>query len=394
MSLSFETEIEIENTPTDTGAPAKRVATRTVFFVTGMAMGLWGALVPYAQLRTQAEAGTLGLLLLCLGAGSLVSMLGSGKIIGRFGCRNVIVAAVVMYCLTLPLLATFSDIWLLALSLFIFGMGIGLADVAVNVQGAMVEQAAGKPLMSGFHCLWSVGGIAGAGGGAALLSSGVTPQGSTFYVVALVILGTVYSLRSLLPFGAHEEERMEGKPKARPNFRLVLMAAMMMICFMAEGAVLDWSGVFLARERGLALEHAGWGFAVFAIVMSLMRLTGDAIVSALGRKRVLVVGGILGIAGYLMVVLLPGWILPICGFALVGIGVANMAPVLFTLAGQEKVMPVNMSVAMVATLGYFGILGGPALIGFIAHLSSLYVAFSAVAAAFLIITFGACKLRY
>jgi len=392
--LSLPFEIGFENTPAGTGAPSRRVATQMIFFVTGMAMGLWGALVPYAQLRTHAEAGTLGLLLLCLGAGSLLSMLGSGKITGCFGCRNVIVAAVVTYCLTLPLLATVSDIWLLGLCLFIFGMGIGLADVAVNVQGTMVEQAAGEPLMSGFHCLWSVGGIAGAGAGALLLSSGVTPQGSAFCIVILVLLGTAYSIRSLLPFGAHEEEHAEGLRKGRPNFRLVLIAIMMMICFMAEGAVLDWSGIFLTGERGLALEHAGLGFAVFAIAMSLMRLTGDAIVSALGRKQVLVVGGILGIAGYLMVVLLPGCILPICGFALIGIGVANIAPVLFTLAGQEKVMPVNMSVAMVATLGYLGILGGPALIGAIAHFSSLYVAFSAVAAAFLIITFGARKLKY
>jgi len=158
--------------------------------------------------------------------------------------------------------------------------------------------------------------------------------------------------------------------------------------------VLDWGGVFLTREHGLALEHAGWGLAVFAIAMSLMRLTGDAITSVLGRKRVLFIGGILGAAGYLMVVLLPGTMLPIGGFALIGIGVANMAPVLITLAGQEKVMPVNMSVALVATLGYLGILGGPALIGFIAHFSSLYIAFSAVAAALLMITLSAGKLKY
>lgn len=390
MSLSSE----MVSVNAHAGSPARRVATRAIFFVTGMAMGLWAALVPYAQLRTHSEAGDLGLLLLCLGAGSLLSMLGSGRIIGRFGCRAVIVAAVVLYCLMLPLLAVFSDIGLLALSLFIFGMGIGLADVAVNVQGTLVEQAADKPLMSGFHCLWSVGGIAGAGGGALLLSAGISPLGSTFFAVALVVIVTAWSFRGMLPFGAHEEDGAEGKPKARPNFRLALMAVMAMICFMAEGAVLDWGGVFLTHERGLALEHAGWGFAVFAVAMSLMRLTGDAIVSALGRKRILVVGGVLGIAGYLMVVLLPGWILPLCGFALVGIGAANIVPVLITLAGQEKVMPVNMSVAMVATLGYLGVLGGPAVIGFIAHLSSLYVAFSAVAAAFLIITFGAYKLKY
>jgi predicted MFS family arabinose efflux permease len=389
MSLSSE----IAHNGIHAGSPVRRVATRAIFFVTGMAMGLWAALVPYAQLRTHSEAGDLGLLLLCLGAGSLLSMLGSGRIIGKFGCRAVIVSAVILYCLMLPLLAVFSDIWLLALSLFIFGMGIGLADVAVNVQGTLVEQAADKPLMSGFHCLWSVGGIAGAGGGALLLSAGITPLGSTFFAVVLVIALTAYSYRGMLPFGAHEEPE-EGQPKARPNFRLVLMAVMAMICFMAEGAVLDWGGVFLTQDRGLALEHAGWGFAVFAVAMSLMRLTGDAIVSALGRKRILIFGGILGIAGYLMVVLLPGWLLPLCGFALVGIGAANIVPVLITLAGQEKVMPVNMAVAMVATLGYLGVLGGPALIGFIAHLSSLYVAFSAVAAAFLVITFGAYKLKY
>lgn len=320
MSLSSE----IESLNSHAGSPARRIATRAIFFVTGMAMGLWAALVPYAQLRTHSEAGDLGLLLLCLGTGSLLSMLGSGRIIGRFGCRAIIVAAVVLYCLMLPVLAVFSDIWLLALSLFIFGMGIGLADVAVNVQGTLVEQAADKPLMSGFHCLWSVGGIAGAGGGALLLSAGITPLGSTFFAVALVVIVTAWSFRGMLPFGAHEEEGAEGKPKARPNFRLVLMAVMAMICFMAEGAVLDWGGVFLTRERGLALEHAGWGFAVFAVAMSLMRLTGDVIVSALGRKRILVAGGILGIAGYLMVVLLPGWILPLCGFALVGIGAANI----------------------------------------------------------------------
>ncbi|GAB2925671.1 MFS transporter [Hafnia psychrotolerans] len=391
MSLSSE----IENTTAHVASPVKRVATRAIFFVTGMAMGLWAALVPYAQLRTHSEAGDLGLLLLCLGAGSLLSMLGSGRLIGRFGCRAVIIASVVLYCLMLPLLATFSDIWLLALTLFIFGMGIGLADVAVNVQGTLVEQASDKPLMSGFHCLWSVGCIAGAGGGALLLSAGITPQGSTWFTIALVAIITVYSYRGLLPFGAHEEEEpVEGKTKARPNFRLMLMSVMAMICFMAEGAVLDWGGVFLTRERGLALEHAGWGFAVFAIAMSLMRMTGDAIVSTLGRKRVLVVGGMLGIAGYLMVVLLPGWIFPLCGFALVGIGAANIVPVLITLAGQEKVMPVNMSVALVATLGYLGVLGGPALIGFIAHLSNLYVGFSAVAAAFLVILFGAYQLKY
>lgn len=374
--------------------PARRFATRAIFFVTGTAMGLWAALVPYAQQRTGAAAGELGLLLLCLGAGSLLSMIGSGRIIGRFGCRAVILSAVVVYCLMLPFMATLNDIRLLALSLFIFGMGIGLADVAVNVQGSLVEQAADKPLMSGFHCLWSVGGMAGAAGGALLLGSGMTPELSTLLAVSLIALITLFSLSGLLGFANQEPQGGSRQTRRRPNFRLMLMALMAMIAFMAEGAIMDWSGVFMTGQRGLAVEHAGWGFALFASTMSLMRLTGDAMVKKLGRRRVLIWGGLIGMAGYLMVVLLPGWELSLVGFALVGVGAANIVPVLITLAGQETVMPVNMSVAMVATMGYLGVLGGPALLGWVAHLSSLYVAFTVVAAAFLIITFGAFKLRY
>lgn len=384
--------MSMQNALVGVDSSARRASTRAIFLVTGMAMGLWAALVPYAQLRTGAEAGDLGLLLLCLGGGSLIAMLASGRIIGRLGCRAVIVAGVVLYCLTLPLLAVFSDIRLLALSLLIFGMGVGLTDVAMNVQGTLVEQAANKPLMSGFHCLWSVGGIAGAGGGALLLGSGFSPLGAALCTVVLVALVTLGFLSSLLPTGGEDEQSESGK--ARPNFRLVLMAVMAMICFMAEGAILDWSGIFITQERGMAVEHAGWGFAAFAIAMSLMRLTGDAVVTALGRKRVLMVGGVLGIVGYLLTVLTDSWAVSLFGFALVGIGAANIVPVLITLAGQEKAMPVNRSVAMVATLGYFGVLGGPALIGWVAHLSNLYVAFSLVAVSFLVIVLGALKLKY
>ncbi|CAK9883781.1 MAG: Inner membrane protein YbjJ [Candidatus Erwinia impunctatus] len=129
----------------------KRHATRLIFFIAGLIMGLWAALIPYAQQRTAVDAGELGLLLPCLGAGSLVSMSAAGRWIGQAGCRLVIVASAVTYCVMLPLLASISTPLLLALVLFIFGVGVGLYDVAMNVQGSLVEQASGEPLMSGFH---------------------------------------------------------------------------------------------------------------------------------------------------------------------------------------------------------------------------------------------------
>src|SRR5471030_2413769 len=229
MSLSITTTVS--------DSKRKRVATRAIFFVTGLAMGLWAALVPYAQLRTGAAAGDLGLLLLCLGGGSLLAMLGSGRLIGHFGCRAIILFAVALFCLLFPALATVSDIRWLAAALFLFGMGIWLADVAMNVQGSLIEQVSARPLMSGFHCLYSVGGIAGAGGGSLLLSAGLPPLTSTWCAVGLVALITAFFYSRLLPIGNHEDATEKPAGKARPNFRLILMALMAMICFMAEGAV-------------------------------------------------------------------------------------------------------------------------------------------------------------
>lgn len=373
---------------------AKRVATRAIFFVAGFAMGLWASLVPYAQNRLNFDAGSLGMLLLCLGTGSLLAMLFSGKLIGRLGCRRIMLLGIALTCFFLPTLAIIDQFPLMALCLFFFGAGIGLVDVAVNVQGSLVEQSSDKPLMSGFHCLFSIGSIAGAGGGAILFTIGLMPITVTLIAVAVMAIITSTVFNELIPFGDHKQPNESVITKPRPNFRLILMALMCMICFMAEGAILDWSGVFLTNDRGLDIVHAGWGFAIFGGTMSVMRFTGDKVVSLLGRKRVLIFSSVFAMMGYAIAVIIPDWKFTLLGFALVGVGAANIVPVLITLAGQEKVMPVNMSVAMVATMGYFGILGGPALIGFIAHLTNLYIAFSIVALTFIVIGMGAFKLKY
>lgn len=373
---------------------AKRASTRAIFFVAGFAMGLWASLVPYAQNRLHFNAGSLGLLLLCLGTGSLLAMLFSGRLIGRFGCRNIMLLGIVLICIFLPTLAVIDQFSFMALCLFFFGAGIGLADVAVNVQGSLVEQSSDKPLMSGFHCLFSIGSIAGAGGGAILFTLGLTPLTVTFIAIAVIAIITATVFNQLIPLGDNKESTEPVITKPKPNVRLMLMALMCMICFMAEGAVLDWSGVFLTNDRGLDIKYAGWGFAIFGGTMSIMRFTGDKVVSLLGRKPVLVLSSIIAMIGYAVAVMIPDWKFTLLGFALVGIGAANIVPVLITLAAQEKVMPVNMSVALVATLGYFGVLGGPALIGFIAHLTDLYTAFAIMALTFLVIAVGAFKLNY
>ncbi|WP_241603416.1 MFS transporter [Rosenbergiella nectarea] len=370
--------------------PSTRVSTRAAFFVAGFAMGAWAPLVPYAQHRLHLNSGSLGLLLLCLGSGSLISMLFSGRLAGRFGCRAVIITGALMVCLAFPFLATVDSIGIMILSLVIFGAGVGLTDVTVNIQGALIEQNSTKPLMSGFHGLFSVGGIIGAAGGSVVLSSGLSPMMMSFGALAVIVLVMLFIGKNLLPFATHAEAKHS---RFRLHPRLLLMALMCMTCFLAEGAMLDWSGIWLTSERGLSLEHAGWGYAAFAVAMAIMRLLGDTLITVLGRRKILILSGSFAMSGYALAVLLPGWEASLAAFILVGIGAANVAPIVTTLAGIEKIMPSNMSVAFVSTVGYLGILMGPALIGFISHLASLSAAFVFIAISLVIVVLGALKLQ-
>ncbi|MFC6377723.1 MFS transporter [Tatumella terrea] len=369
----------------------KRISTRAAFFIAGFAMGAWAPLVPYAQHRLNLDPALLGLLLLCLGCGSLITMIFSGKLAGKFGCRTMILIGVASICLSLPLLATVSTLSLMVPSLLLFGAGVGLTDVTVNIQGALVEQKSDKPLMSGFHGLFSVGGIAGSAGGSLILSSGFSPLQFAFAAIILILIIISATGKSLLPFASHEEK--SGSP-LRINLRLVIISVMCMVCFLAEGSMLDWGGIWLTAHRHVQLEHAGWGYAVFGTAMAIMRLSGDVIVNALGRQKVLILSGLFAMAGFAIAVYLPGWLFSLLGFAFIGIGAANVAPVLTTLAGKETIMPSNMSVAFVSTVGYLGILMGPALIGFIANMTSLQVAFLCMSVSMICIIAGAFRLRF
>ena len=361
--------------PPAPGAPAQR-ATRLAFLLTGFGSATWAALVPFAKARTGTSDGTLGLLLLCLGIGSLLTMPVAGALAGRFGCRSVIVTAGLVVALVLPLLAILGQVLLLALALMAFGAAIGAVDVAMNIQAIIVERGSGRAMMSGFHGLYSLGGIAGAGGMAGLLSAGASPLGATSCASLGILLALAASARHLLPYGA----RSGGPAFAVPHGIVLLFGLLCFVLFLAEGAVLDWSGVFLSSVRHVPASRAGLGYAAFAATMTLCRLAGDRIVDRLGRRRVLLAGSLCAALGFVIATAVPSWPAALAGFALVGIGCANIVPVLFTAVGRQDAMPETVAVPAMTTLGYAGILAGPAGIGAVAHLSSLPVAFGVLAA--------------
>ncbi|MET0438971.1 MAG: MFS transporter [Devosia sp.] len=353
-------------------------ATRAVFLVAGLAMAAWAPLVPFAKARVGVEDGALGLLLLCLGLGSIVAMPITGVLASRFGCRAIIVASSIAVAVVLPFLAIVDTVPGLAIALALFGASVGTIDVAMNIQAVMVEKDSGRNMMSGFHGLFSLGGIVGAGGVSLLLAVGIAPLTATLVISAMLVVLLIGSFSGLLPYG--NREAGSTPLFVIPKGIVMFIGLLCFLVFLGEGAILDWSALFLINTHQVDPMQAGFGYTMFAIAMTFGRLTGDAIVKTLGGLKVVVGGGIVAAAGFLLAVFAPVQPLAFAGFLLVGIGASNIVPVLFTAAGNQTRMPASLAVAAITTLGYAGILVGPAAIGFVAQHWSLSTAFVLVAA--------------
>lgn len=343
--------------------PRQQVATRISFFIAGFAMSAWAPLVPFAKSRLGVDDGVLGGLLLCLGVGSIVAMPWAGYLASRVGCRRVIVASAVLMGLMLPLLAELGSIPSFMAALLLFGAGLGALDVTINIQAIIVEKESGRAMMSGFHGWFSVGGIVGALTVTTLLGAGVGLLQAAFAIVAGIALLLVVAFPNLLTQGM----RGHGPPFAWPRGSVLMLGVLCFIAFLSEGAVLDWSALFLARSGALDASQGGFGYAAFSGAMTLCRLTGDALVRRFGGRAMVVGGALIAAAGFLLATQVSGWVPALGGFALVGVGCANIVPVLFTAAGRQTDMPTSLAVPAITTLGYLGILAGPAAIGVLAQ---------------------------
>lgn len=340
---------------------------RLTFLLSGMSLGAWAPLVPFARERAGLEEAQLGLLLLCFGLGSMLAMPIAGALTTRQGCRFVSLIGGALICSMLPLLATLSSFSALAVALALFGAGLGSIDVAMNVQGLMVERDHGRPLMSGFHGLFSLGGIASALLMSLLLWGGASPLLAVLVVVAMVGGLLLWHARHLLPYGADDP----AAPFARPSAKVLAVGVLCFIALLVEGAVLDWSAVFLNRAHQIDLSVAGSAYAVFSLTMAAGRFCGDALRKRFGAVSLLIGGGVLVMVGFAMAVLLQPWPLFLLGFALIGLGLANAFPVYCSVVGAQTAMPAGLAIAVITGIGYCGILLGPALIGFVAHLIGL-----------------------
>ena len=364
---------------------AQRRATRIVFFMLGFATAAWAPLVPYAKTRLELDNHALGLLLLCLGTGALISMPVAGAMVHRLGCRIVIIACSLIMAAALPVLATADSPPFMALTLFLFGVAAGAFGVAVNIQAVIVERASGRPVMSGFHGLYSVGGILGAAGMVGLMSLGIPVYWAAPCASLVVLIALPVAVPQLLAHGGEGG----GSILAIPKGIVILISGLCFVMFLAEGAMLDWGAVFLTASDGMKASIAGLGYTVFAMTMSAGRLSGDWLVARFGRIPLAIGGAACAGLGFVITTVAPVWPLALLGFAIIGAGCANVAPSLFSSAGRQTRMPESAAISAASTFGYGGILVGPALIGFVAAASSLHIAFLGLAGLLGLVAIGA-----
>ncbi|MFC3653307.1 MFS transporter [Dyella humi] len=355
--------------------PETRLATRLAFLAAGFGIACWAPLVPFTKRRLALNDGELGLLLLCMGMGSVVSMPVTGMLIARFGSKPVIIAGGLGLAFLLPLLSLANSHWMLGLTLFAFGASLGSLDVAMNVHAVDVERASGRPMMSGFHALYSVGGFAGATLMTFLLSFHLGALSGSLLCSALSGLAIVAAWPRLLRATHAKEEPLF----VMPHGVVLVLAGLAAIMFLAEGAILDWSALLITDKALVAEAHGGLGYTLFAAAMTIGRLCGDAVTARIGDRTMLIGGSLIAIGGFIVLLVSPVPIVALAGFPLIGLGASNVVPVLFRQAGSQRAMPISLAVAAMTTTGYAGILLGPAAVGFVAKSMSLPIAFGMLA---------------
>ncbi len=337
-----------------------RRAVTAVFFVNGAVIASWVPHIPAVKSRHELSDGQLGVVLLAMAAGSVLALPIAGWLVGRFGSRAMTTMAGLALCLALPLPVVSGGVGPLALSLVLLGAANGTLDVSMNAHALAVERRYERPVMSSFHAFFSLGGAAGAAVAGTAMWLGV---GDTTHVAIAAGAGVVVVLAARRRLLESTGDPPPAGVLGWPAPALLFLGVLAFAALLAEGAMADWSAVYLHDSLAAGPAVAATGFAAFSLAMTVGRLNGDRIVGRLGPARALSASGVLASGGLGAALLIDSQPAAVVGFGLVGLGIANIIPVLFRAAGHAGGASAGSSLAAVATPGYLGFLAGPPLIG-------------------------------
>ncbi|WP_425080978.1 MFS transporter [Ruegeria arenilitoris] len=348
-------------------------AVAAMFILNGALFGIWASRIPAVRDRLELTHEALGYGLLFMAAGAVCSFPVTGRLSDRFGAVAITRVIAVLYTLSLILLAVADGFWALAGFLFVFGAFHGSMDVAMNAWAAEVEQAYDKPVMSSFHAMWSLGAGLGALSGYGAVQLGLTVM-QHFLLAGGVVVALALTL-SWVKWTSRRAVSHDGSVFALPSGALILVGFTALCGALGEGAVADWSAIFLRDVTGAAESVAALGYAVFSVTMVAFRLAGGFAIARFGPVATARIGGICAALGVFGVVSASEAGLALAGFALMGVGYAVIMPLAFSRAANDPHVPPGQAIASVATLGYGGLLIGPPLIGILAEMLTLRLAF-------------------
>lgn len=347
-----------------------RWAVAAMFLANGFVMGAWAPQIPLLLPRHDISEFTLGLLILVLGLGAVGAMLFAGRLIHHFGARRVLRVFALSIVPVLPAVVLAPNLPVLAVMMAILGALIGCMDVSMNANAVEVERRLGRAIMSSSHGFWSLGGFfGGALGGLIIARWSAEAQ-------ALWCAGTAgLVVVAAMPFLLGEEAApapVVGAPKVRQALlprdpAIWVLGVLALFSMVPEGAVLDWAALYLGQELGADVARSGLAFAFFSGAMAIMRFAGDGVRNRFGAVQTLRWSGVLGAVGLMGGAVAPNEVVAIASFAVAGLGVANMVPIMFSAAGNHPGLSAGAGIAAVTMMGYSGILVAPSTIGFVAE---------------------------
>jgi MFS family permease len=356
----------------------QRLAISSVFLVNGIGVGVWAAFIPILKERLALNDGTLAAILLCVSVGAIVAMPVCGALCDRYGSRRLAAASGTIFGLALGGATVAPAPALLVGAAFAMGAGNGAMDVAMNVNGVTVQTRAARPVMSSLHALFSVGTFVAAGAMAAAVAHGAVRFGPSVGVTFLLVIGSAV-IRPFLARDAAPPQRVAGPRSRRLPRRLVLLGIAAICGAVAEGALVEWSSIYLRESLHVGIAAALGGFAAYSIAMSTSRFCGDAIVHRTGPVVVIRAGGLLAAAGLALALIVHTYAAVCVGFFIAGLGLGNVSPLVYGAGGDPGETGPGAGVAVVTTLGYSGFLIGPTLIGVTAQRASIDLAFAFIA---------------
>ncbi len=350
-----------------------RVAVTAMFAANGLLFGSWTAHIPQLKGHLRLSDGALGLALLGAPVGSVIALAATGFVLARFGSRTVVSVALVGYCLTGIGVGTSTSMAELFGWLALWGAFQASMDVAMNAQGVAIERAIGKPIMSGLHASWSIGALAGAGAGVigVALGASLSIQLATLGVPTLLIIGRLS--RTLL---VDKAPRMKRGPHAHIPIGVVLLSLgfIAFASMLAEGAIADWSAVYLRNSLHNTNAVAGLAYAAFAFVMVTTRLFGNKLARRFAPRRLIATLAATGSIVMMLALVEGGTAAAIFGFAALAGAFALVVPTAFSAASRIPALQPGTAIAIVSAIGWIGLMAGPPLIGALATRFSLRVA--------------------